>query len=189
MIYSSKDKYLGDIVKKVNNLAYIKAIKDAKDLYIYGLSEQRGFNYAIPEQFINSRRFVEYIQTIGVDVKIASFWGDASTYNYNCLGIGFNLRKKSHENCIRIISCVYLWLNEKIDHGTKKKARRMNDIENLMRELRGRRQDGEVGENDFGWAPEQEQEEEMAGQRTFRINNDFVVTGLGQDRPRPIRVQ
>ncbi len=118
MIICTKDKFLEEIIAPINQMEHISNIKSAKDLHIYGVSSERDYDFVIPEQLINSRRFVDSLSNIVErGIKIGCYWGQAKSYDFNCLGLGYIIRDKHKDDCRKMIISLYLWINEKIDHG------------------------------------------------------------------------
>ncbi len=137
MILASKDKYLKEIADSANEIEHIKIIKNPKDLHLYGISAERGIDYVIPDQLINSRKFVDSLgQVMDRSIRIACYWGQEKTYNFNCLGLGLAIREGRKEECLKMIVTLYLWINDKIDQGPKKKGKRLADLAPMIDELR-----------------------------------------------------
>ncbi len=120
--FNKGDKFLKSIMEGLNDLPHIKDIPNAKDLHIYGLSTDRGYQIAIPHEFIHSRRLVDKFEGhVGITSRIACHWGSAREFGYNCLGLGFDVRENNPEVCKKIILTTYLWLNDKVDHGQRRR--------------------------------------------------------------------
>lgn len=137
MIYASKDAHLKEIVDRALSLSHVRDVKNAKDLYIYGMSEDRGRDFAIPAEFPDSRRLIDMFASCGISLHQSCYWTQGSAYNWYCLGLGARQRENNREICTRMVIAVYFWLNDLLDHGAKKKAKRLAEISGLLDEVRG----------------------------------------------------
>lgn len=114
--YNKKDKLLSSIVDELNSSVLVKSIKSARDLYIYGISQQRSVDIAVPDSFPNVGYLKSRIsENFPVQYLSGVLWPLAEAYNYKVLGLGMKLRKNDKATCQKLILMHYLSLNEMLE--------------------------------------------------------------------------
>lgn len=109
--YNANDRFLEGICEPIKNLPVTKSSKAKTGVHIYGMSNERGYDVAIPATFPNCDRLVEVFRRQGLEVARDVFWGKAGAYGNRVVGLGFSIRKNNPEACKRIILTAFGALN------------------------------------------------------------------------------
>lgn len=116
IIANNKDKFVKTICASVLESELYQKLPPGKDLYVYGVSEDRSCSVALSgEAFPDAYSTVNFFANLGYSAHNACFWELGQSYNYQVLGLGFGLRKNKKEDCKKIILLTYMALNGLID--------------------------------------------------------------------------
>lgn len=112
--YNKKDKFLTSIISPLYELELYKSIGKGRDMHIYGVSRERGYDIYIPSGFPDVKNLVKFFQSKGFEVTMGCPWDMGENYNFQVIGLGYNLRKDSKENAKKVIMHCYLALNNQL---------------------------------------------------------------------------
>lgn len=119
LLYSKSDKLTIPLVEAVKKLPIVISLKNTKNLYVYGVHENRSVDIVMPIKFQNQRALMKDFQNYGLNVKSACYFSMAETYNYNVIGLGYGIRKNSPNYAKKVILLAYLTLNERLNYTEK----------------------------------------------------------------------
>lgn len=109
--YNDKDKFLEDICEPLKGLPMLKSPKAKTAMVVYGMSDERGYDVAVPITFPGGDRLIEVYRRQGLKIARDVYWGKAPSYGNRVLGLGFSIRKNDPETCKRIILTAFGAMN------------------------------------------------------------------------------
>lgn len=113
--YNKKDKFVSEIAKELQRIPVVLGMKDATQMYIYGVKKDRDVDVVLPERFPHVDFLIDYFRRKGIRAKKGCYWEMASEYRHRVMGLGYDFRQQNLDHCKKAILSVYLALNGKLE--------------------------------------------------------------------------
>lgn len=117
IIGNTKDKYIKSICEEAMKSSVYQALPQIKDLYVYGISEDRNVSVAISSDgFVGAKELINFINiSIGYSIHDACYWDLGSVYNNQVIGLGYGMRKTKKKECVALVLLAYVALYNAIN--------------------------------------------------------------------------
>lgn len=121
ILYNKNDKFLKTIISDIEKLPAYSNLKNGKNLFVYGISQEREYDVVLPVKFPNHKNILNAISNMGISTRTGCYWSMTETYNHCILGLGYNIRKNTPDNAKKVILMIYLSINGKIHYEEQAK--------------------------------------------------------------------